>query len=109
MKATIGLLKLLELTASVNDEIFYYIQINLIYSYRWLKQYQDKSYTNALLAEESKNHYNFIKYIINIPLIISNTAMVCINFIIVDQDLLKTLNSILNSSTGLLFLFNKKF
>jgi len=67
-----------------------------------LKQYQDKSYINALLAEESTNYYNFIKNIINIPLIICNTAMVCINSIIVDQDLLKILNIILNSSTGLI-------
>ena len=67
-----------------------------------LKQYQDKAYINALLAEESNNYYNFIKNIINIPLIICNTAMVCINSIIVDQDLLKILNIILNSSTGLI-------
>ena len=43
-----------------------------------LKQYQDKAYINALLAEESANYYNFIKNIINIPLIICNNAMVCI-------------------------------
>ena len=61
-----------------------------------LKQYQDKAYINALLAEESTNYYNFI------PLIICNTAMVCINSIIVDQDLLKILNIIFNSSTGLI-------
>ena len=61
-----------------------------------LKQYKDKAYINALLAEESTNYYNFI------PLIICNTAMVCINSIIVDQDLLKILNIILNSSTGLI-------
>ena len=67
-----------------------------------LKQYQDKAYINALLAEESANYYNFIKNIINIPLIICNTAMVCINSIIVDQDLLKILNIILNSSTDLI-------
>ena len=32
-----------------------------------LKQYQDKGYINALLAEESNNYYNVIKTIINIP------------------------------------------
>ena len=67
-----------------------------------LKQYQDKSYINSLLAEESANYFHFIKNLINIPLIISNTAMVIINSIITDQDLLKVLNIILNSSTGLI-------
>ena len=65
-----------------------------------LKQYQDKAYINAAFI--STNYYNFIKNIINIPLIICNTAMVCINSIIVDQDLLKILNIILNYSTGLI-------
>ena len=67
-----------------------------------LKQYKDKAYINALLAEEAYNHYNFVKNLINIPLIICNTAMVCINSIIAEQDLLKILNIILNSSTGLI-------
>ena len=48
-----------------------------------------KSFMNALLIEELNNHDNIIKNVINIPLIICNTAMVCINSIIEDQDLLK--------------------
>jgi len=67
-----------------------------------LKQYKERSYINALLAEESYDHYNFVKNIINIPLIICNTVMVIINSIITNQDLLKILNIILNSSTGLI-------
>ena len=67
-----------------------------------LIQYQEKAYINALLSEEACSHYHFIKNIINIPLIICNTAMVCINSIIQEQDLLKVLNIILNSSTGLI-------
>jgi len=67
-----------------------------------LKQYKDKSYINALLAEEAYNYYVFVKNIINIPLIITNSAMVVINAVITDQDLLKILNIILNSSTGLI-------
>ena len=67
-----------------------------------LKQYKDKSYLNALLAEQSYDYYNFVKNIINTPLIICNTAMVIINSIIDNQDLLKILNIILNSSTGLI-------
>ena len=67
-----------------------------------LKQYKEKAYINALLAEEAYNYYNFIKNGVNIPLIICNTAMVCINSIITEQELLKILNIILNSSTGLI-------
>jgi len=67
-----------------------------------LKQYKDKCYINALLAEQSCDHYNFVKNIINIPLIITNTVMVIINSIIENQDLLKILNIILNASTGLI-------
>lgn len=67
-----------------------------------LMSYKDKAFINALLAEEAYNHYNFIKNLINIPLIVCNTAMVCINSIITDQELLKILNIILNSSTGLI-------
>ena len=67
-----------------------------------LKQYKEKAYINSLLAEESCNYYNYTKNIINIPLIVCNTGMVCINSIIEDQNLLKILNIILNSSTGLI-------
>jgi len=67
-----------------------------------LKQYKDKSYINSLLAEQSYDYYNFVKNIINIPLILCNTIMVIINSIITNQDLLKILNIILNSSTGLI-------
>jgi hypothetical protein len=66
-----------------------------------LKQYKDKSYINSLLAEQSYNYFNWIKNATNIPLIIVNSAMVCINSILTDTELLKILNIILNSSTGL--------
>lgn len=67
-----------------------------------LKQYQEKSFISALLAEEACNYYHMIKNIVNIPLIICNSIMVCINSIIIDPDLLKILNIILNTSTGLI-------
>lgn len=67
-----------------------------------LQQYKDKAFINAIMAEESHNYYSFIKNLINIPLIICNSVMVCINSIITDQDTLKILNIILNSSTGLI-------
>lgn len=67
-----------------------------------LRQYKERAFINALLAEEAGNYYHFVKNMINIPLILCNSVMVCINSIITDQDLLKILNIILNSSTGLI-------
>jgi hypothetical protein len=67
-----------------------------------LIQYKEKAFISSLLAEESNNYFTFIKNLINIPLIVTNSAMVIINAIIVDQELLKVLNIILNSSTGLI-------
>jgi len=67
-----------------------------------LISYKEKCFISTLLAEQSYNYYVFIKNVINIPLIITNSAMVIINAIIEDQNLLKVLNIILNSSTGLI-------
>ena len=67
-----------------------------------LTQYKEKAFINAVLSEESCNYYQFLKNLINIPLIICNSVMVCINSIITDQDTLKILNIILNASTGLI-------
>ena len=35
-----------------------------------LKQYQERAFISSILSEETYNHYNFIKNIRNIPLII---------------------------------------
>lgn len=78
-------------------------QINLLTSYR------DKSFINAILSEQSYNYYNFVKNIINVPLIISNTAMVAINGSVENQELLKILNIILNCFTGLILSFISNF
>ena len=67
-----------------------------------LQAYKDKSFISSILAEESYNYYVFIKNLINIPLIITNSGMVVINSIITDDNLLKILNIILNASTGLI-------
>ena len=73
-----------------------------------LKQYKEKAFINALLNEESCNYYNYLKNLINIPLIICNSVMVCINSMIENQDTLKILNIILNASTGLILIRNDK-
>jgi len=74
-----------------------------------LKQYKEKAFISSVLAEESYNYYNFVKNLINVPLIICNTAMVCINGSVEDQNTLKILNIILNSSTGLILSFISNF
>jgi hypothetical protein len=78
-------------------------QVNLLNAYR------DRSFVNSILAEQSYNYYNWLKNIINVPLIISNTAMVAINGSIENQELLKILNIILNSFTGLILSFTSQF
>jgi hypothetical protein len=67
-----------------------------------IKQIKEKSFISSILTEQTYNYYCFVKNIINIPLIISNSVMVCVNSIIEDQNTLKILNIILNSSTGLI-------
>jgi len=67
-----------------------------------LNTYKDKCYISAILCEQSTNYYSFIKNLINIPLIICNSVMVIINSIVIDDNTLKILNIILNSSTGII-------
>jgi len=67
-----------------------------------LNSYKDKCFISAILCEQSTNHYNFIKNLINIPLIICNSVMVIINSMVMDDNTLKILNIILNSSTGII-------
>ena len=59
-------------------------------------------YILCLLAEQSYDYFVFVKNLINIPLIITNSAMVVINSTITDQELLEILKFLLNSSTGLI-------
>ena len=67
-----------------------------------LNSYKDKCFISAVLCEQSTNHYSFIKNIINIPLIICNSIMVVINSIVLDDNTLKILNIILNSSSAII-------
>ena len=65
-----------------------------------LKQYKEKAFISSVLAEESYNYYNFVKNRINVPLIICNSVMVCINGSIEDQNTLKILNYTLYPARG---------
>ncbi len=67
-----------------------------------LKSYKEKSYLMGILCEQSYNHYSFVKNMINVPLILVNTAMTVLNSAIFDANDLKIPNIILNSTTGII-------
>lgn len=67
-----------------------------------LKSYKDKSFVMMLLCEQSYNEYTFIKNIINIPLILVNTAMTILNSAVFDANDMKIPNILLNSTTGVI-------
>lgn len=67
-----------------------------------LRSYKDKAYIMGILCEQSYNHYSFVKNMINIPLILVNTAMTVLNSAIFDANDLKIPNIILNSTTGVI-------
>jgi len=67
-----------------------------------LKSYKDKSFIMMILCEQSYNEYTFIKNIINVPLILVNTAMTALNSIVMNADDMKIPNILLNSTTGVI-------
>mgnify|MGYP003345814178 CR=1 FL=1 len=67
-----------------------------------LKSYKDKAYIMGILCELSYNHYTFVKNMINVPLILINTAMTVLNSVIENSNDLKIPNIILNSLTGVI-------
>ena len=77
--------------------------------FRSLKSYKDKAFIMNILCELSYNQYTFYKNIINIPLILINTAMTILNSIIEKSDDMKIPNIILNSSTGLIIAFISQY
>ena len=67
-----------------------------------LISYKDKAFIMMLLCEQSYNEHVFIKNIINIPLILVNTAMTALNSIVENADDMKIPNILLNSTTGII-------
>lgn len=67
-----------------------------------LQSYKEKSFVMMLLCEQSYNQNVFIKNIINIPLILVNTAMTVLNSAIFDANDMKIPNILLNSTTGII-------
>ena len=71
-------------------------QINL------LKSYKDKSYIMGVLCQKSFEHFNFIKSICNIPLIIISSAMAILNSSAFDCNEMKIPNVVINSLTAMI-------
>lgn len=72
------------------------IQINL------LKSYKDKSYIMGVLCEKSFEHFNFIKSICNIPLILISAVMAILNSSSFDGNEMKIPNIVINSLTAMI-------
>ena len=71
-------------------------QINL------LKSYKDKSYIMGVLCEKSFEHFNFIKSICNIPLILISSVMAILNSSTFDGNEMKIPNIVINSLTAMI-------
>jgi hypothetical protein len=71
-------------------------QINL------LKSYKDKSYIMGVLCEKSFEHFNFIKSICNIPLILISSVMAILNSSSFDGNEMKIPNIVINSLTAMI-------
>ena len=67
-----------------------------------LISYKDKAFIMMLLCEQSYNEHVFIKNIINIPLILVNTAMTALNSIVENADDMKIPKILLNSTAGII-------
>ena len=74
-----------------------------------LIQYRDKTYLMALLCGRSHSYYSFIKQIINIPIILSNSVLAVINGSSIDDEKLKVINVITNAFSALMIMLINNF
>jgi hypothetical protein len=68
-----------------------------------LESYRDKAYITSILYSQSTEHFNFLRSIINIPLILSSSTMTVLNSM--DEggnNRMKYVNIILNTWTSLI-------
>jgi hypothetical protein len=67
-----------------------------------LEQYRDKSFVSSVLCEQSASLYSRLKTFINLPLILSSSAMSILNSSNFDPEDMKVPNIIINSCTALI-------
>lgn len=74
-----------------------------------LRQYRDRSYIMMVLCEKSFEHFNFIKTICNIPLILISSIMAILNSSAFDPHQMKIPNIVINSLTAMLIALISNF
>ena len=67
-----------------------------------LEQYRDKSFVSSVLCEQSASLYSRLKTFINLPLILSSSAMSILNSSNFSPEDMKVPNIIINSCTALI-------
>ena len=68
-----------------------------------LESYRDKAYITSILCSQSAEHFNFLRSIINIPLILSSSTMTVLNSLSEgSENNMKYANIILNAWTSLI-------
>ena len=64
-----------------------------------MSAYRDRAFITSILTNECSDYNNFLKNIINIPLIIINSALTILNASAFSADELKYMNIVLNGFT----------
>ena len=68
-----------------------------------LESYRDKSYITSILCAQSSEHFEFLRSIINIPLILSSSVMTVMNIMNeTNSNEIKISNIVLNTWTSLI-------
>jgi len=67
-----------------------------------LEQYRDKSFVSSILCEQSASLYSRLKTLINLPIIISSSAMSILNSSSFNAEDMKIPNIIINTLTALI-------
>ena len=67
-----------------------------------LNAYRDKSYISNILCEQCSEFYSFLKSMVNIPLILSSSAMTILNSSSFNAEDMKIPNVIINALTALI-------
>ena len=74
-----------------------------------LIQYKDKAQSMSLLCNNSYELFSFIGSMIKIPIIVSSSVMALLNSSIIDADIMKFANIIINSATALILSLSSNF
>jgi len=74
-----------------------------------LEQYRDKAQIMSLLCNNSYEFFSLLNSLIKIPIIVSSSVMALLNSSIIDPDVMKFANIIINSATALILSLSSNF